>query len=72
MNELKPCPFCGESRMLEIRSKERKDRDKCKFTAEVVCLRCFVTACNHSFDWFEEEAKEKAINAWNRRITIDC
>lgn len=35
MNELKPCPFCGENRMLEIRSKERKDRDKCKFTAEV-------------------------------------
>lgn len=72
MNEikLKPCPFCGSDN-LEIYATERKDRPKCVWTAEVVCLGCFGRAVNHGFDWTENEAKDKAIKAWNRRADKD-
>lgn len=66
--ELKPCPFCGEKKFLEVSATERKDRPKCIFTARVACLICHGQASNHGFDWTEEEAKEKAIKAWNKRV----
>lgn len=65
--ELKPCPFCGEDRMLDVQASERDGRSDCKYTAKVVCLNCFASACIHGFDWFEDEAKDKAVRAWNRR-----
>lgn len=67
IKELKSCPFCGESKFLEVESKERKDRPQCKFTATVSCLMCHGRAGNHGFDWTEEEAVNSAIKAWNRR-----
>ena len=66
-DNLKPCPFCGEETLLEIKSTEREDRKLCKFKAKVTCLRCFATVQNHGFDWTEDEAIENAVNAWNRR-----
>lgn len=65
--DLKPCPFCGEKTLLEVQSTERTDRDLYRFTSDIVCLRCFATACNHGFDLTENEAIEKAVEAWNRR-----
>jgi hypothetical protein len=65
--KLKHCPHCGESKMLELCSTERNDRPHCKWTAEVVCLRCFATAGTHGFEWTKEDAEREAISAWNRR-----
>jgi Lar family restriction alleviation protein len=67
MEELKPCPFCGKTHII-VDVVERNDRAKCKWTATVFCAHCFGEASNHGFDWTEEEAKQKAINAWNRRV----
>lgn len=69
MEELKYCPFCGESKLLDVRSKQHEDRyyDAPKWTARAMCCRCLAEACNHGFDWTEDEAIEKAIKAWNRR-----
>ena len=66
---LKPCPFCGESELFAVKAKQHEDRydDAPKWTATVTCCRCLAEACNHGFDWTEDEAIEKAIKAWNRR-----
>lgn len=69
--KLKPCPFCGEKRLLEVRTIERRDRPKCKFVGMVSCLNCFSQAGNHGFDWTAEEAEENAIKSWNRRAKTD-
>jgi phage terminase large subunit GpA-like protein len=66
--KLKPCPHCGESKLLEIEATERNDRPQCKWTATVTCLRCFATAGTHGFEWTKEDAKREAKAAWNRRI----
>ena len=66
--KLKSCPFCGEKELLEVYAEPRGDREKCIWNAYVVCLICHGRASNHGFDWTEEEAKDKAIRAWNRRV----
>ena len=68
--QLKPCPFCGDSNIF-IDSTERGDRTECKWTAKVFCANCFGEVTNHGFDWTKEEAEQKAINAWNRRVAKD-
>ena len=68
MDKLLPCPFCGKTHII-INAIEREDRPKCKWHAEVFCANCFGKTSNHGFDWAEEEAKQKAIEAWNRRVT---
>jgi hypothetical protein len=60
------CPFCGKSHII-IDTIERQDRPACKWRATVFCANCFGEASNHGFDWTEEKAKRKAIEAWNRR-----
>lgn len=67
MDKLKPCPFCGEKKLIEVRTLEREDRPQCKFVGTVTCLRCFGQAGNHGFDWTEEEAEKNAVKAWNLR-----
>jgi len=64
--ELKPCPFCGgKSWVLKIPNESNK-----KYV--VVCKDddCGASLGNYS------ETREKAINAWNRRVTMasckDC
>ena len=60
--ELKPCPFCGEKAEL---SSGRFDG---KATSYVICTRC-----GSSGEFFFVSPKyasaEKAIEAWNRRVT---
>lgn len=63
---LKMCPYCG-SNNLEIFTIERNDSSKYKWKAYVICSECFGSAVNHGLDLTENEAKDNAIKAWNRR-----
>ena len=68
MPELKPCPFCGRN-SLDLQYTYREDRGQYmyRWTAKIVCLNCFGSAMTHGFEPTEEVAKQKAIEAWNRR-----
>ena len=61
MNELKPCPFCGEKAYIF----EIKDWDDGLKIVEAGCDKCDIhfRKCRETL----EEAKSKAIEAWNRR-----
>ncbi len=67
MSELKPCPFCGRTRLVRLEAEQRPDRPECSWAPRVVCLDCFGEASSHGFDWTKAEAQKKAIAAWNRR-----
>lgn len=67
MAELKPCPFCGESEMLEVEAIDHGERKRpigFRWTAKVVCLNCFAS-CGTQHN--EENGKRMAIRAWNTR-----
>lgn len=64
MFELKPCPFCGGEALLE-ESRARKGFEAC-----VSCTGCLVMMPTITFDT-QEDANEKAMRAWNRRIGDD-
>jgi Lar family restriction alleviation protein len=77
MSELNPCPFCGKTKLIRLETDFHPDRPQCNWTARVVCLDCFGEARSHGFEWTEQEAKEKATAAWNRRAqpkneTLTC
>jgi hypothetical protein len=55
MNELKPCPFCGGTPILELFNDGFFDYAR---------IRC----CRVMFDWCGDETGEQAIAAWNRRV----
>lgn len=68
MGELKPCPFCGRNLLdLEYTYRENRGQYMYRWTAKIVCLNCFGSAMTHWFEPTEEVAKQKAIEAWNRR-----
>ena len=52
--QLKPCPFCGETPILELFNDGFFDYAR---------IRC----CRVMFDWCGDETGEQAIAAWNRR-----
>lgn len=54
--ELKPCPFCGGE------AEKKKYRFQNKLVYVVMC-----SVCTSRSPMFLEEAKERAIIAWNRR-----
>lgn len=54
--ELKPCPFCGGE------AEKKKYRFQNKTVYVVMC-----SVCTSRSPMFLEEAKERAIIAWNRR-----
>ena len=52
MNELKPCPFCGKSKLTQFRDE--------KYGITILCTRCggrIATHINH----------EEAVLRWNQR-----
>ena len=79
MTELKPCPFCGGTK-LKIDSKKSNNtkwEDGIRYSHHVVtvrCNRCFTRGpvagvflrgtSYHAVD----AGKDKAIEAWNRRV----
>lgn len=70
MAELLPCPFCGESEMLQVEAIDHGEEKRpfgFRWTAKVVCLNCFASCETHGFQHNEENGKRMAIRAWNTR-----
>lgn len=65
MDELKPCPFCGSTKLV-INFNDRSP-NLFPFSSHVLCLNCLASVGSHGFEQTKGEAKEKAIVAWNRR-----
>lgn len=75
MDELKPCPFCGEEAKLFV-----SDGGVC-----VMCTAGFSKDCGCRTDWYRDgssfglgswresrkTAVDHAIEAWNRRVSDD-
>lgn len=74
-NELKPCPFCGESELLKVEVIDHGEEKRpfgYRWTAKVVCLSCFASCGTHGFQHNEEDAKRMVKRAWNRRANNAC
>ena len=62
MSRLKPCPLCGEAAMLD---REDIFCDNCHL---VINFSDFIYS-GDAADW--QEAKELAIETWNRRVSVN-
>lgn len=73
MTELKPCPFCGSGKggkgALYIVTVEQHGYE----TVGIFCNACKQTVTLERNEWegLNEDTKEKAIKAWNRRTNED-
>jgi hypothetical protein len=71
MDKLKPCPFCGEMPMTNVKC-YTCDGETLALAAEVKC-KCGISKTatfngqNRSFDYYNE-AFLRAIEAWNMRV----
>lgn len=75
MSELKPCPFCGEAKLLTVCDNsnrvylhhpvfgELREPKPDRFWA--ACMRCGAALHGDTFGYKNEE---EAISAWNRRM----
>ena len=71
-DNLKPCPFCGGEAFISTIEHDTANRPNgYRFHGEVMCRRCQATAGTTGFDISFEQATQKAIEAWNRRVN-DC
>lgn len=68
MEQLKPWPFCGKDRAFVdyIINAERPAYRHC---ARVMCAFCHANAGSSGLCYTKEESEEKAIKAWNRRVS---
>lgn len=65
MDELKPCPFCGEEGKIIV----RKGKDGWRDRYSVLC-DYEDGGCGAESGWYHYEAE--AIEAWNRRTDKQC
>lgn len=83
MSELKPCPFCGSTKLkIDSKSKTVSYRHVDIFTASVRCNVCHARGGTASGEcgWYYfgspkseklttlAEIEQRAIDAWNRRV----
>lgn len=66
-DELKPCPFCGETYIIQGTFEFRGDGPD-KFPNDIVCSGCGIGYCGHDFKGQGEAA---VVAAWNRRADAD-
>ena len=60
--KLLPCPFCGgNAKIIEDYFNQQEFPDYIAIKCDV----CF--SCSHDFLGWQKNAKERAIEAWNRR-----
>lgn len=74
-NELKPCPFCGETPITEIGLARYGGLGDC-ITISIVCAECHVAKSVYiregtDFD-IVKESMEKIIEEWNTRDIVVC
>ena len=68
--KLKPCPFCGGKAFVNTIEHDAESRPNgYRFHGEVMCRNCQATAGTTGFDVSYEFATEKAIIAWNKRVS---
>ncbi len=76
MEELKPCPFCGNEvkvRKIPLWYGNGHGYKDC-YEFDIQCKKCGCRIDFHENDSIyrsEEKAKENAIKAWNRRMSDD-
>ena len=76
MNELKPCPFCGNEVNIEkipLWYGNGRGYSGC-YEFKIKCDNCGCTVHQPKTDSVyrsEEKARENAIKAWNRRVNDD-
>lgn len=73
--KLLPCPFCGESELLEVEAIDHGHEKRpigFRFTANVTCLSCFGSCGSHGFQRDEDAGKRAAVRAWNTRVQLSC
>lgn len=67
--QLKPCPFCGGNPFINTIEHSEENRPYgYRFYGQIMCTKCQATAGTTGFENTYEEATEKAIKAWNRRV----
>ena len=87
MFDLKPCPFCGSTKLKIERKQSRNVGRTATHTYSVRCNVCHArgstvsgrivkdprTFCSQTPEWSmtDEVLEENAIEAWNRRINYD-
>ena len=73
--ELKPCPFCGSTHVVLLPHEHYIPSSGVKLpepVALVECFSCFAVAGFYRIKKHgQKEAREKAAEAWNRRVTDD-
>lgn len=67
MTELKPCPFCGGEAKAVSYSSVGQD-GWIKYAGCVTCFRCYVSVAFSGLSTDPSAAREKASEAWNRRV----
>ena len=68
-NQLKSCPFCGGKGHLRKKNRTMID-GKTRKNCYVYCVECDARGKRYLEDELNSrEAREKAIEAWNRRVT---
>ena len=60
MIELKPCPFCGEKRYLDVYG--IYDQNGSEIGSHITCGGCLA-----HFEYEEATCQEDVVAAWNRR-----
>jgi len=70
MAELKPCPFCGQVKFLELDYIEHPVSNRpygYRYVGKVTCVSCGVHILSSGFHDSAESAYHDAVRAWNRR-----
>ena len=69
MRELKPCPFCGSTKLKLI---EKTTKYKVHYVAFIRCNSCYArggTVTNPTITYaVKEDVKARVIERWNKRV----
>ena len=67
--QLKSCPFCGGKAFIATVEHSEDTRPfGYPFHGQIMCSKCQASAGTTGFDLTFEEATQKAVIAWNRRV----
>lgn len=70
--KLKPCPFCGDVKFIELDYNEHTEKSRpfgYRYVGRVKCVRCGVHVTSSGFCDSAESAYHAAAERWNRRTS---